>query len=225
MLYNPPINGDTGNANRSYVNANPSTGVEGSIPSAAAIEYPQREILAVITAAGLTPSNGSLDQLKTAIQTLISAAGASTGTISAFGMSTPLSGWLECNGAAISRTTYATLYAAIGTAWGAGDGSTTFNIPDFRGEFLRGWDHSRGIDAGRAFASYQDDAMQGHIHYVGKQDVDGAGANSEGAANTSVGAGTGWTSSGPITDGSNGVPRTASETRPRNKSVIFCIKT
>ena len=39
--------------------------------------------------------------------------------------------WLECDGRAVSRTTYATLFAAIGTTYGAGDGSTTFNLPDF----------------------------------------------------------------------------------------------
>lgn len=47
-------------------------------------------------------------------------------------------GWLECNGAAISRTTYPLLFAAIGTTWGAGDGSTTFTLPDFRNRLLAG---------------------------------------------------------------------------------------
>ena len=50
--------------------------------------------------------------------------------------------WLECNGAAISRTTYSALFAAIGTTWGSGDGSTTFNLPETRGLFPRGWNHS-----------------------------------------------------------------------------------
>lgn len=50
--------------------------------------------------------------------------------------------WLECNGAAISRTTYATLFAAIGTTWGNGNGSTTFNLPETRGLFPRGWNHA-----------------------------------------------------------------------------------
>jgi microcystin-dependent protein len=49
-------------------------------------------------------------------------------------------GWLKCNGAAVSRSTYAVLFAAIGTLYGAGDGTTTFNLPDYRGEFLRGLD-------------------------------------------------------------------------------------
>ena len=68
---------------------------------------------------------------------------------------TPPAGFLECDGSAISRTTYANLFAAIGVTWGAGDGVTTFNIPDSRGEFLRGWDNGRGVDAGRAFATVQ----------------------------------------------------------------------
>ena len=73
MLYIPPINGDIGNANRSYVNANPTSGIEGSIPDAIAFEYFQREVLAVIVAGGLTPSNASLTQLRDAISNLIAA--------------------------------------------------------------------------------------------------------------------------------------------------------
>lgn len=59
------------------------------------------------------------------------------------------SGYLYCNGAAISRTTYAALFAVIGTAYGAGDGSTTFNLPDTRGRVLADRDDSGGSDAGR----------------------------------------------------------------------------
>lgn len=55
-------------------------------------------------------------------------------------------GWLECNGQAISRTTYATLFGKIGTTHGQGDGTTTFNVPDYRGRFLRVWDHGAGRD-------------------------------------------------------------------------------
>lgn len=60
------------------------------------------------------------------------------GTILPFGSATIPSGWLLCDGTAISRTTYSELFAVIGTAFGSGDGSTTFNLPDLRGEFLRG---------------------------------------------------------------------------------------
>lgn len=69
-------------------------------------------------------------------------------------------GWLECNGAAISRATYGTLFAAIGTNYGAGDGATTFNLPDLRGEFIRGADRARGVDPGRTIGSSQGDAIR-----------------------------------------------------------------
>ncbi|MFW2585538.1 tail fiber protein [Aliarcobacter butzleri] len=72
--------------------------------------------------------------------------------------------FLECNGAAISRTAYSKLFAAIGTTFGAGDGSTTFNIPDLRGEFIRGWDNGRGLDTGRTFGSKQVDQFESHSH-------------------------------------------------------------
>ena len=89
-----------------------------------------------------------------------------TGMIAPFAMSTPPTGWLECNGATISRSTYATLFAAIGTTYGAGDGSSTFVLPDLRATFIRGFDNSRGIDTGRTFGSFQDQgipAMKGDI--------------------------------------------------------------
>lgn len=76
MRYNPPTNGDLNNPDRSYVNADPANGISGSYPSAQAIEYPQREILRVITDAGLVPSDADLTQLSTAIKALV-AAGAS----------------------------------------------------------------------------------------------------------------------------------------------------
>ena len=53
-------------------------------------------------------------------------------------------GWMRCDGAAISRTTYAALFAEIGVSYGAGDGSTTFNIPDYRGRVPVGWDTAVG---------------------------------------------------------------------------------
>lgn len=64
-------------------------------------------------------------------------------------------GYLELAGQAISRTTYSALFTLFGTTYGAGDGSTTFNLPDTRAEFIRGWDHGRGIDTGRTLGSFQ----------------------------------------------------------------------
>lgn len=78
-----------------------------------------------------------------------------TGAISWFAKNSAPTGYLKANGTAVSRSTYAALFAAIGTTFGVGDGATTFNLPDLRGEFIRGWDDSRGIDSGRAFGSAQ----------------------------------------------------------------------
>lgn len=71
---------------------------------------------------------------------------------------------LKANGAAVSRTAYAKLFARINTRYGAGDGSTTFNLPDLRGEFIRGWDDGRGVDSERDLGSYQAGAYQTHNH-------------------------------------------------------------
>lgn len=80
------------------------------------------------------------------------------GEISWSGSSTVPKNHLYCNGQAVSRTEYAELFAAIGTAYGVGDGSTTFNVPEMRGEFPRGWDDGRGADSGRSLGSSQGDS-------------------------------------------------------------------
>ncbi|MEZ5781808.1 MAG: tail fiber protein [Rhizobiaceae bacterium] len=71
------------------------------------------------------------------------------GVVVPFPMTTPPAGWLICNGQAVSRVTYARLFALLGLTWGAGDGATTFNLPDLRGMFIRGWDNGRGVDPAR----------------------------------------------------------------------------
>lgn len=68
------------------------------------------------------------------------------GTVLPFAGATAPDGWAICNGTAISRTDYPELFLAIGETWGNGDGSTTFNLPDLEGRFLRGADNSSGID-------------------------------------------------------------------------------
>ena len=87
-----------------------------------------------------------------------------SGAVLYFAGRTAPAGWLKANGAAVSRTAYAALFAAIGTTYGAGDGRSTFNLPDLRGECLRGWDDGRGVDAGRVFGSAQAHALQSHQH-------------------------------------------------------------
>lgn len=78
-----------------------------------------------------------------------------TGTVLPFAGSAAPTGWLLCDGATVSRTTYAHLFSVIGTTYGAGDGSTTFNLPDTRGEFVRGLDAGAGRDPGRVLGSKQ----------------------------------------------------------------------
>jgi len=86
------------------------------------------------------------------------------GMIAPFGMSGAPTGWLICNGSAVSRTTYSALFSAIGTTWGSGNGSTTFNVPDFRGRFLRGRAAGSGTDPDRNSRSGGDNiaSTQGH---------------------------------------------------------------
>jgi phage-related tail fiber protein len=116
------------------------------------------------TAPTPSPGNSSTLLATTAfVQAAVAAAGY-PGQVGMFARSTPPAGWLKANGGAVSRSTYAGLFAAIGTTFGAGDGSTTFNLPDLRGEFLRGWDDARGIDSGRAFGSWQDSDNKSHGH-------------------------------------------------------------
>lgn len=105
---------------------------------------------------------------------------APSGSIVAFGGSVPPDGWLLCDGSIVSRTEYATLFAAIATTHGAGDGATTFNLPDYRGRFLRGVDHGTGRDPdaatrtaahaggsiGDEVGSLEDDAYAKHAHAV-----------------------------------------------------------
>jgi microcystin-dependent protein len=113
--------------------------------------------MAVLTSSGITFSNATVtDTDLVPTGSIITTAFTST-TFSP-------SGFLYCNGQAVSRTTYSALFTVISTAFGAGDGSTTFNVPDFRGEFIRGWDDARGVDSGRTFRSFQNWTNLSHSH-------------------------------------------------------------
>lgn len=127
-------------------------------------------------------------------------------------------------GAAIATSgTQSGVHKGINSPWGDGDGSTTFNVPDMRGNFPRGWDDSAGVDANRTFGSLQLDAMQGHTH--GFSTWQNAGFNAFTATpSNSTGSNPSNNVGGPISDGTNGTPRTAAETRPRNVAGLWCIK-
>jgi hypothetical protein len=144
------------------------------------------------------------------------------GAIVAFARTTAPAGWLKANGAAVSRATYAGLFAAIGTTFGVGDGSTTFNLPDLRGEFVRGWDDGRGVDIARTFGSAQTHQLQEHNHGGAGQLGNVAGGSGEYVFNGATGG------ASPI--GENYTPTTGNvgafgtETRPRNVALLACIK-
>lgn len=135
-------------------------------------------------------------------------------------------GFLKRNGANISRTTYAALFAKLGTRHGAGDGVTTFGVGDDRGEFLRGWDDGRGVDVGRTLGSAQGDAIR-NITGTFDANVNDGDSYKTGAFRRKASGSTGGDgkSGGGITDfdASRVVP-TANENRPRNKSYLVCIK-
>ena len=128
------------------------------------------------TPAAPTPATGtrSTQLATTAFVGAESQIAAPTGSVYTFAGATVPTGWLKCNGALLSRTTYAALFAVIGTTYGAGDGSTTFALPDLRGEFVRGFDDARGVDSGRALGSNQGDAIRNLSGEVSFQAVSGS---------------------------------------------------
>jgi phage-related tail fiber protein len=142
------------------------------------------------------------------------------GAVVHFARSTAPTGWLKANGAAVSRTAYASLFAAIGTTFGSGDGVNTFNLPDLRGEFLRGWDDGRGVDGGRVFGSAQNHQIQDHTHLIimprNLPDTD------RGIGNSSI-----WSIDDQVYSYTTGVQAGANfgaETRPRSIALLTCIK-
>lgn len=199
--------------------------VAGKVPTTAQLSLGE---LAVNTRDGrlfLKKDNGTEDIIEFVSSEILH------GQVAYFAMTTAPTGWLKCNGAAISRTTYADLFAAIGTAWGVGNGSTTFNLPDLRGEFLRAWDDGRGADAGRGFGVHQGDAIRnftGSLSFGAQmaavQSANGVfypGATAQlmpqQASVNAVGV-------NPVLfDVSRGVP-VANENRPRNQALLACIK-
>jgi microcystin-dependent protein len=157
--------------------------------------------------------------------------GLAAGAVSAFAQSTAPTGWLKANGAAISRTTYAALFAAIGTTFGVGDGSTTFNVPDLRGQFIRGWVDNGTVDSGRAFGSTQTDALQnitGSLSGLCGSGVAGVGAmfgTTNGPAGSAATQNAGnYLANLAFSAANSPGARTSTETRPTNVAFLACIK-
>lgn len=161
-----------------------------------------------------------MTDMGTAVRTEILKRTYPTGAIAAFAMATPPAGWLKCNGQQVSRATYADLFTAIGTTFGVGNGTTTFTLPDLRGEFVRGFDDGRGVDAGRTFGSSQADELKSHVH--SDVTVNGSIADNGDPGNYVLTAATQFQA---LTNVGGSVGATGgTETRPRNIALMWCIK-
>lgn len=214
-------------ATTSQINATPLIGtlpVVGTLAQGSVVVGNSSSVATAVTlgtSGTVLTSNGS-DAAWTALPVVSSF---DAGMVQMFANTTVPTGWLECDGTAVSRTTYATLFAAIGTAYGVGDGSSTFTLPDMRGEFPRGWDNSRGVDSGRGIGTSQGDQMEAHNHALR--------GNSGGAINvlfneSPVIAGIqnlgGGFSNSTATIQNTGGTSNSGENRPRNVALMFCIK-
>jgi hypothetical protein len=158
-----------------------------------------------------------------------------TGCVLPYAGTTAPEGWLLCDGSAVSRTTYAALYAVLLSAHGNGDGLDTFHIPDLRGRFVRGVDGAANRDpdkgsriaansggnAGNNVGSVQDDSVESHGHTTPIGNVGVFGNGSSGSRGAYGGAGSG------IRDltSTNSSGKVSTETRVKNVNLNHIIKT
>jgi microcystin-dependent protein len=157
------------------------------------------------------------------------------GMIGSFGATTVPTGWLYCNGSAVSRATYSALFSVIGTTWGVGDGTTTFNVPDLRGAFLRGYGAGTingRSKAGPSVGSRQEDLLQGHRHifhgmnWTSSQSYHNVIFLRQKETFTTYRSTRVNDMSAPLDNesGTYGTPRVGAETYPYNAGVNYCIK-
>lgn len=166
------------------------------------------------------------------------------GTVLPFAGENAPQGWLLCDGSPISRTLHPELFEAIGTAHGIGDGTTTFNLPDLRGRFVRGVDGTAGRDpdkltrsavnggnSANSVGSVQDDALQNITGEFGAWTRTSGG---NGAFQTPTASAGNTSNTGNVTISNNGpttnfdasrVARTSSESRGKNINLNHIIKT
>jgi len=150
---------------------------------------------------------------KPQIEAMIALASAlPVGAMVAFPVNKIAPGFLEIDGSVKSIAAYPDLATFLGTTFNTGgEGAGNFRLPESRAEFLRGWDHGRGVDAGRAIGSWQADELKSHLHLYGSSAViaSGGGATAMQAANFNA---------------STTAAAGGTETRPRNLAVMWCVK-
>jgi hypothetical protein len=183
----------------------------------------------------LPQSNKPEDMQKTALDLLdkinkTAVDGVPSGAIVMHASATIPDGWLLCDGSAVSRSQYSSLFKSLGTTWGAGDGRSTFNVPDMRGAAPSGVGTSTGYTQNETITlgTKYNDQGQGHKHGPPNLTQFITTTPSGGAYYFPAGV---WQITGgpatttPITDGTNGTPRTGNVTRGKRVGVNFIIKT
>jgi microcystin-dependent protein len=146
------------------------------------------------------------------------------GAVMAFAMNSAPSGWLSADGSEVSRTTYATLFTAIGTTHGTGDGSTTFNVPNLQGIFVRGSGSQTisGTSYSGTFAAKQQDELKSHKHQSWEQLTNTSGQLQ---CAQSTQAGTGKTAASSTNANFETANTGGTETCPANIALFYCVKT
>jgi microcystin-dependent protein len=147
------------------------------------------------------------------------------GTTITFSGITPPPGYLACDGAAVSRTTYAGLFGVIGIMYGAGNGTTTFNLPDYRGYFLRGWDNGAGNDPDAASRTNRGDGITGDNIGTKQTDQFVSHSHSFPWSFSASGNGLGYATNTASANASLGTnPTGGTESRPKNITILYYIK-
>lgn len=158
------------------------------------------------------------------------------GAVMSFAMSAAPVGWLACDGTAVSRTQYSSLFAAVGTIYGVGNNSTTFNVPNLQGQFVRGLTTNTStasrdpLSATRVLGNVQGDGIAQHQHkyldYVpeGSNSPAPYGGSYYGAAGFSAGGGLWRYNHTRDTLIEDSIPAWSPETRPTNIALLYCIK-
>lgn len=215
-----------------FQDGNPAEGIRGTVMEAGFLNDLVANLLAVLTAGGVTPVKGDDNNLRDAILAMIAGGTVPVGAIVSFAATAAPTGYVKANGVLLSRSTYASLWAhaqASGAivsdatwlagrpgAWSTGDGSTTFRIPDFRGLFQRGFHDGSGTydsDTATLLGQYRDSQNRSHSHTFTVRPSLSSGGSAVPPTDSS------GTPASYSTDSSGGA-----EAYPRHASSLICIK-
>lgn len=176
-----------------------------------------------------------VNELIDASNSLLSSSDESIGLVSICPFEAIPTNYLECNGQTYNKSDYPKLAEKLGNLYG-GSG-TTFKVPDYRAEFIRGWDHGKGVDIERTLGSTQTDAIRNitgslkagddsssNIQFIDELEADGAFEVIPGHKSYTGDSGSGSTQAWGVRFDASRVVNTAEENRPRNTAAIYVIK-